>query len=90
MVPHPPKSKEDRVKETVHILNQLKEAGVSERGSYIVLKEEMTKWINTGEAWSGKIPFPEYGRVAEVVLPSSSKHTATLAFKLVNPPRGKK
>ena len=90
MVPSPPKSKEDRVKETVHILKQLKDAGVGEYGSYTVLKDKMTEWINTGESWSGRIPFPEYGRVAEIVLPSSSKNTATLAFKVTNPPRGKK
>jgi hypothetical protein len=51
--------------------------------SFVDLKDKITEWINTGEAWSGKIPFNEYGRVAELVLPKYNINTATMAFKVV-------
>jgi hypothetical protein len=49
---------------------------------HLHLKDKISEWVNTGEAWTGNVPFPEYGRVAELVLPKYSGHTATLAFKM--------
>ena len=78
-----PKTKEERLNEGLHILRQLRDAGVNEHMSFVDLKDKITEWINTGEAWSGKIPFNEYGRVAELVLPKYNINTATMAFKVV-------
>ena len=76
------KTKEDRLKEGLHILNQLREGGVSDvSGGFIDLKKQVSEWVTTGKAWDGRIEFPEYGRYALVELPKSSKVMAGLAFK---------
>jgi hypothetical protein len=83
-VPKVEKTKGERLSEGLHILKQLREAGVNEFLSYKTLQETITEWINTGEAWSGRISFPEYGRVAELILPKYSKNTASMAFRVVD------
>jgi len=76
------KTKEDRLKEGMHILNQLKEAGVlPSSGGFIELRTQVSEWVNSGKSWDGRIEFPEYGRYAVVELPKSAKVSATLAFK---------
>jgi len=76
------KTKEDRLKEGMHILNQLKEAGVlPSSGGFIQLRTQVSEWVNSGKSWDGRIEFPEYGRYAVVELPKSAKVSATLAFK---------
>jgi hypothetical protein len=77
----PPKSKEDRVAEAVKILKQLKEANMSERSSYILIKQKLDEWINNGEYWKGKIKMPEYNYVAHITLPSSYKEYASILLK---------
>jgi hypothetical protein len=76
------KTKEDRLKEGLHILNQLKEAGVlPSSGGFIELRTQVSEWVNSGKSWDGRIEFPEYGRYALVELPKSAKVSASLAFK---------
>lgn len=78
------KSKEDRVKEGLHILSQLKEAGVAPTsGGFVQLREQISTWVSIGKAWDGRIEFPEYGRYAMVELPKSSNISAKLAFKRI-------
>ena len=76
------KTKENRLKEGLHILNQLREAGVRDvSGGFIDLKKQISDWVTTGKAWDGRIEFPDYGRYALVSLPKSANVHATLAFK---------
>lgn len=76
------KTKEDRLKEGLHILNQLKEAGVlPSSGGFIELRTQVSEWVSSGKSWDGRIEFPEYGRYALVELPKSAKVSASLAFK---------
>lgn len=76
------KSKEDRLKEGLHILAQLREGGVSSvSGGFIDLKTQISEWVSTGKAWDGRIEFPEYGRYALIQLPKSANVMAGLAFK---------
>jgi hypothetical protein len=76
------KTKEDRVKEGLHILNQLKEGGVAQTsGGFVDLKTQVSEWVNSGKSWDGRIEFPEYGRYAMIELPKSAKVVASLAFK---------
>jgi hypothetical protein len=76
------KTKEDRLKEGLHILNQLKEGGVAQTsGGFVDLKTQVSEWVTTGKSWDGRIEFPEYGRYAIVELPKSAKVVASLAFK---------
>ena len=78
------KTKEERVKEGIQLLRQLKDTGVDV--SYIAFKEvqeRISDWVNTGDAWTGKIKFPDYGRVAEILLPRRVGAVASIAFRVV-------
>lgn len=77
------KTREERIKEGIHLLKQLVEAGVKRGcGSFGDLKKRIDDWILTGDAWAGKIRFEEYGRIAEVLLPSKQIHTASLTLRV--------
>jgi hypothetical protein len=77
------KSKQDRTKEGIHLLRQLIDTGVDTADAdYIALKERISDWVKTGDAWTGKINFTAYGRVAEILLPRRANAVATLAFKM--------
>jgi hypothetical protein len=78
------KIKEDRLKEGLSLLNQLKEGGV--RGNslgFLALKQQISSWVDTGAPWEGTIPFTEYGREAVVSLPKYNNKAAGLNFKVV-------
>lgn len=77
------KPKADRLREGVHLLKELQNAGVSPVApGYMDLKTQITQWVETGERWEGRITFPSYGRYADVVLPKKETQTATIAFKV--------
>jgi len=78
------KAKEERLKEGLSLLTQLKEGGV--RGNslgFLVLKQQISAWVDTGVSWEGTIPFTEYGREAVVSLPRYNNKAAGLNFKVV-------
>lgn len=78
------KSKSDRLAEGVSILTQLRDGGVRKNSlGFLLLKREITTWVDKGVLWKGVIPFEEYGREAIVWLPSHGKKAATLHFKVV-------
>ena len=76
------KPKEDRLKEGISLLTQLKEANVSLMGGYKDLQQTISDWISTGDPWEGQIPFPEHGRMAELSLPRYTNKAATMNFKV--------
>ena len=76
------KSKEDRLKEGVQLLLQLKGTGVDAELSYKQVKERVDDWVKTGDPWSGKIQFPDCNRVAEIILPRKAANTASLLFRV--------
>jgi len=76
------KSKEERLKEGISLLTQLKEANVRQYGGFAELQEKISEWVKTGEPWEGSIPFPEHGRVAELVLPKYNNKAAGMAFNV--------
>jgi len=76
------KPKEERLKEGLSLLTQLKEGGV--RGNslgFLTLKHQISLWIETGNSWDGTIPFTEYGREAVVSLPTYHNRAAGLNFR---------
>jgi hypothetical protein len=76
------KPKEERLKEGLSLLAQLKEGGV--RGNslgFLALKQQISSWVDTGVAWDGTIPFTEYGREAIVSLPTYHNRAAGLNFR---------
>jgi hypothetical protein len=76
------KSKEDRLKEGLSLLNQLKTNGVRANSlSFMDLKQKISTWVASGEPWDGTVPFPEYGREAIVSLPKYDNRAAGINFK---------
>jgi hypothetical protein len=78
------KTKEERLKEGLSLLTQLKEGGV--RGNslgFLALRQQISTWVDTGVSWEGTIPFTEYGREAVVSLPKYNNKAAGLNFKVV-------
>lgn len=76
------KTKEERLKEGLSLLTQLKTGGV--RGNslgFLVLKQQISAWVDGGVPWEGTIPFTEYGREAIVSLPKYNNKAAGLNFK---------
>jgi hypothetical protein len=66
----PLKSKADRVKESITILQKLKELGIpSNEPGYMMTKQHLDEWIQGGDRWDGRVDFPRFQRRAELVLP---------------------
>lgn len=79
------KPKEDRVKESVTLLKKLIEVGIATTDpGFKDTKIQLDKWINEGEAWSGKIEFPRYGRIADLVLPFRKDRVSSMMLKAPN------
>jgi len=77
------KPKEDRVKEGISLLKQLREGGVSDNSpGFVELKERISTWVAGEDGWEGTISFASYGRVAEVELPKWTNRAAGLNFKV--------
>lgn len=77
------KPKEIRLKEGIHLLRELRDAGVDEISSgFVELKSKISEWVTTGLRWEGRIEFPTYRRYADVVLPKKASQVATIAFKV--------
>jgi hypothetical protein len=77
------KTKEERLKEGITLLKQLRENGVSDTSnSFIVLKGVVSEWVTSGNPVTDVVPFPEYGRVAEIDLPKYNNRSAGINFKV--------
>jgi hypothetical protein len=77
------KTKEDRLKEGINLLKQLRDAGIKEHSlGFIELKTKITEWITGEDSWEGTINFSDYGRVAEVELPKYNNRAAGINFKI--------
>jgi hypothetical protein len=77
------KPKEDRLKEGIHLLQQLRDNGVKDNSlSFIELKTKISEWISGDGSWEGTIDFREYGRVAQVDLPKYTNRAAGINFKV--------
>jgi hypothetical protein len=67
------KSKEERLKESIRILTQIKELGINQNDiGYKELSVKFSEWVKGGEAWQGTIDFYRYNRRARVLLPTKS------------------
>jgi hypothetical protein len=77
------KSKEDRLKEGMHLLKQLTDNGVKEYSlGFIDLKTQISEWVKGEQGWEGTISFSDYGRIAEVDLPKYDNRAAGINFKV--------
>jgi hypothetical protein len=77
------KSKEDRVKEGINLLKQLRDNGVKDYSlGFIELKTKISEWVSGEDGWEGDISFSDYGRIAEVDLPKYTNRSAGINFKV--------
>ena len=77
------KSKEDRLKEGINILKQLRDNGVRDYSlGFMELKDKISEWVKSEDGWEGTISFSDYGRIAEVDLPKYDNRAAGLNFKV--------
>jgi hypothetical protein len=77
------KPKEDRLKEGINLLKQLRDNGVKEYSlGFIELKTKISEWVNGEDGWEGTIDFRDYGRMAEVDLPKYTNRAAGINFKV--------
>lgn len=77
------KSKEERLKEGINLLKQLRDNGVRDYSlGFIELKTKISEWVSGEEGWEGTINFSDYGRIAEVDLPKYDNRAAGINFKV--------
>jgi hypothetical protein len=49
------------------------------------LKEEIDKYIKTGESFTGEIDIPAIGRTAAVIFPRESSKDVTITLRITTP-----
>ncbi len=80
--PAPLKEKSQRVLDAVELLRNLQSVGIPSHDlGYQSIKSVLDKWIADGEAWSGKIDLPRYGRYADIILPTRADRKCTLVLR---------
>lgn len=76
------KPKEERLRETLTILQKLNDIGIpSTDPGYLDVKTRMSQWVKDGLASTTKIQFPRFGRRGELVLPRRADRAASLNLK---------
>jgi hypothetical protein len=71
----------ERVSESMHILNQLKELGIPDTDpGYKALSEKFNQWIRGGDVWEGNVDFHRWNRRAKVLLPIKQGRHAKCDF----------
>lgn len=79
--PKPTKPVKERVQESMNILKQLQQLGISDSDpSYKELSAKFNEWIRGGEAWSGNVDFYRWDRRAKVLLPTKPGAIAKCDF----------
>jgi hypothetical protein len=80
------KTKVERLKEGVTLLKKLRETGINAEdiGSKNIQKA-VSEWVNTGEEFTGIIPFARYDRNAHINLPKYVGKNASVVLKVIDP-----
>ena len=72
------KTMSERLQESIRILKKILALGINKDDpSYKELSSQFSIWVKSGTEWKGTINFYNYGRNAEVVLPSEKHRAAT-------------
>jgi hypothetical protein len=80
--PKPLKTMADRVRDSVEILQNLKNVGIGDTDlGYIDTKKILDDWIRSGETWQGKVDFPRHGRYLEMILPERQDRKCTTVLR---------
>ena len=80
--PAPLKEKSQRVLDAVELLRNLQSGGSPSHDlGYLSIKAVLDKWIADGEAWTGNIDLPRYGRYADIILPTRADRKCTMVLR---------
>lgn len=82
----PIKPRSERIKEAVDILLKIKQTGISDKDpGFGETKKILDSWIaeadTSGDGWQGKIDYPRYGRVLEMILPGRQGRIPTTILR---------
>lgn len=78
------KPKDERVKEAINLLKQLRDIGLHQTDiGYTDLKKEIDLWIHQGKSWTGTILFPRLVRKGYFILPIRPGAVASCQLKAV-------
>ena len=81
------KTKAERLKETIRLLQKLQEIGFSEMDTgYMEIKAILSQWVADGEKIVATVEFPRHGRRAEIELPRRADKAAGIVLKAVAAP----
>lgn len=72
----------NRLEQSLRVMREIYDLGFPT--DYPPVKElsrRLSDYVKTGEAWSGKIKFEAYGRVAEVILPRRADRDIQVVLK---------
>lgn len=76
------KTFENRVIESVRVLKQMKQYGISDdTAGYAELKHQIDTYVRDGNTWIGIISFPDLKRVAHVSLPKRANKAIEVTLK---------
>jgi hypothetical protein len=65
------KTTEERLKESMTILQQIKKLGIpATEPGYKELSAKFSEWVKGGPAWSGSVDFHRFNRRAKLTLPT--------------------
>ena len=81
----PPKSKADRLKETIRLLKQLREMNYELTPGYETIKTHLTEWVTDGKPLITTVELPKKNRIAEISLPEVATSAASIHLKVVQP-----
>jgi hypothetical protein len=80
-----PKSKADRLKETIRLLKQLREMNYELTPGYGTIKTHLTQWVTDGKPLVTTVELPRQNRIAEISLPEFATAAASIHLKVVQP-----
>ena len=77
----PEKTLDQRRDETRRIRQQIEDLGLgSGNPDVATLFSQLDRFVETGEAWTGKIPLSGHGRVAEIILTTRTGVTSSVCL----------
>ena len=78
------KTKADRLKETVRLLNELQRVGIRKTDSgYKEIQRLMTAWVNDGVTQTTMVELYKYGRQADLFLPNKANRAASINLRVI-------
>ena len=83
------KHKTKRLQEIIEILKKLEGLGIPiESAEVQELKSHFDRYLHSGICWTGTVPFLNYDRIADVVLPKKANKTIEVTLRVATKPKG--